>query len=550
MIARVLMAALLLLATLPARAEDLAGTLKKVGETGTLTLGIRESSYPLSYLDDAQKPVGYHIDICLRLAEAVKARLALPALKVETLPVTSQNRIPLVQNGTVDLECGSTTNNEARSRQVAFAPTTFVTKVRMAVKKSSGITSIAQLAGKPVAITTGTTSVQLVRAHKKGQGVVFKEVYGKDHADSFLLLESDRAVAFIMDDNLLAGLIATSKSPDSYAIVGEVLNVEPIAIMLRRDDPQFKALVDDTVKAMMASGEVDRLYAKWFMSPIPPRGINMHFPMSGQLKSLIKAPADAPAEAFARKTAAQGGYRWNWGIYFEPVPSGDETYLSWLAVALVWTLAISLASWALALVLGVVAGAARTLPDRRVAGAATAYVELFRNIPLLVQMFLWFFVIPELLPASWALWVKQEMPAKEFFIAVICLGLFTSSRVAEQVRAGIESRPKGQRQAALALGMTEAQVFRHVTLPVALRVVIPPLTSEFMNVFKNSSVAFAIGMAELTFVARQMQEESEQGIETLAAVTLLYFLCAFLANRAMALVERRTRVPGLLGVGR
>jgi glutamate/aspartate transport system substrate-binding protein len=301
MIARVLGAALGLLTAFPAMADDLTGTLKKAKETGALTLGIRESSYPLSYLDAEQKPVGYHIDICNRLAEAVKVRLALPALKVEHQPVTSQNRIPLVTNGTVDLECGSTTNNEARARQVAFAPTTFVTNVRMAVKTSSGITSIGQLAGKPVATTTGTTSVQLLRAHKKGQGVDVKEVFGKDHADSFLLLETDRAVAFVMDDNLLAGLIASSKAPKDYAIVGEVLNVEPIAIMFRRDDPAFKAVVDETVKAMMASGEVDRLYAKWFLSPIPPRGVNMAFPMSEHLKALIKAPNDAPAESFNPK---------------------------------------------------------------------------------------------------------------------------------------------------------------------------------------------------------------------------------------------------------
>jgi glutamate/aspartate transport system substrate-binding protein len=301
MIARVLGAALGLLAAYPAMAEDLAGTLKKVKESGTLTLGIRESSYPLSYLDAAQKPVGYHIDICNRVAEAVKTRLALPTLKVEHQPVTSQNRIPLVTNGTVDLECGSTTNNEARARQVAFAPTTFVTNVRMAVKTSSGITSIGQLAGKPVATTTGTTSVQLLRAHKKGQGIDVKEVYGKDHADSFLLLETDRAVAFVMDDNLLAGLIASSKIPEAYAIVGEVLNVEPIAIMFRRDDPAFKAVVDETVKSMMASGEVERLYAKWFLSPIPPRGVNLAFPMSEHLKALIKAPNDAPAESFNPK---------------------------------------------------------------------------------------------------------------------------------------------------------------------------------------------------------------------------------------------------------
>jgi glutamate/aspartate transport system substrate-binding protein len=293
--------AVALLLSFPAAAEDLTGTLKKVKETGAISMGIRESSYPLSYLDDGQKPIGYHIDICNRIVDAVKAKLALPGLKVEHQPVTSQNRIPLVVNGTVDLECGSTTNNEARARQVAFAPTTFVTNVRMTVKKASGITGISQLAGKPVAATTGTTSVQLLRAHKKAQGIEFKEIFGKDHADSFLLLETDRAVAFVLDDNLMAGLIATSKAPGDYAIVGEVLNVEPIAIMFRREDPQFKALVDDTVKAMMKGGEIDTLYAKWFLSPIPPKNVNMNFAMSEQLKLLIQAPSDAPAEAFNPK---------------------------------------------------------------------------------------------------------------------------------------------------------------------------------------------------------------------------------------------------------
>jgi len=294
--------ALLLLAAVaaPALAQD-SGTLKKVKDSGSITLGIRESSYPLSYLDDKQQPVGYHIDVCNRIVDAVKAQLKLPALKVQHQAVTSQNRIPLVSNGTVDLECGSTTNNEARQKQVAFAPTTFVTNVRMAVKKASGIQSLGQLGGKPVATTTGTTSVQLMRAHEKGKGIDFKEVYGKDHADAFLMLETDRAVAFVMDDNLLAGLIVSSKSPADYAIVGEVLNVEPIAIMLRRDDPAFKKLVDDAVVGLMKSGELDKLYARWFMSPIPPKNVSMNFPMSEQLKALIKAPSDAPAESFNRK---------------------------------------------------------------------------------------------------------------------------------------------------------------------------------------------------------------------------------------------------------
>ena len=284
----------------PVLAQD-AGTLKKVKDNGSITLGIRESSYPLSYLDDKQQPVGYHIDVCNRIVDAVKAQLKLPALKVQHQAVTSQNRIPLVSNGTVDLECGSTTNNEARQKQVAFAPTTFVTNVRMAVKKASGIKSLSQLGGKPVATTTGTTSVQLMRAHEKGKGIDFKEVYGKDHADAFLMLETDRAVAFVMDDNLLAGLIVSSKSPADYAIVGEVLNIEPIAIMLRKDDPAFKKLVDETVIGLMKSGEIDKLYTRWFLSPIPPKNVSMNFPMSEQLKALIKAPSDAPAESFNKK---------------------------------------------------------------------------------------------------------------------------------------------------------------------------------------------------------------------------------------------------------
>jgi glutamate/aspartate transport system substrate-binding protein len=290
-------AALLALCALPVLAQA-SGTLKKVADAGSINIGIRESSYPLSYLDEKQQPIGYHIDICHRIVDAVKARLKLPALKIQYQPVTSQNRIPLVTNGTVDLECGSTTNNEARKKQVDFAPTTFVTNVRMAVKKSSGIQSLGQLGSKPVATTTGTTSVQLMRAHEKGKGIDFKEVYGKDHADSFLMLETDRAVAFVMDDNLLAGLIATSKAPANYAIVGEVLSIEPIAIMLRRGDPEFKKLVDDTVKGLMKSGEINKLYARWFMAPIPPKQVNLNFPMSELLKFLIASPSDAPAESF------------------------------------------------------------------------------------------------------------------------------------------------------------------------------------------------------------------------------------------------------------
>jgi glutamate/aspartate transport system permease protein len=239
-------------------------------------------------------------------------------------------------------------------------------------------------------------------------------------------------------------------------------------------------------------------------------------------------------------------YHWNWGIFLEQVKAGDETYLAWLFTGLGWTLAVSLTAWLIALTIGIAVGALRTAPSRLLVLLANAWVELFRNIPLLVQMFLWFFVVPEFLPREWSLWVKQEMPAKEFVTAALCLGFFTSARVAEQVRAGVGSLPRGQRDAALALGLTLGQAYRQVILPQALRIVIPPLTSEFMNVFKNSSVAFAIGVLELTFQARQMQEDSEQGIETYLAVTLLYFICAFTANRGMAWIEARSRVPGLI----
>lgn len=243
-------------------------------------------------------------------------------------------------------------------------------------------------------------------------------------------------------------------------------------------------------------------------------------------------------------------YNWNWGIYFQTVQAGEETYLDWLISGLGWTLAVALTAWVIALVLGAVIGTIRTTQSRPLVFLGNVWVEVFRNIPLLVQMFLWFFVFPELLPRDASLWVKQELPNAEFWTATICLGLFTSARIAEQVRAGIQSLSRGQRMAGYALGFTTAQTYRYVLLPMALRIVIPPLTSEFMNVFKNSSVAFAIGVLELTFQARQMQEDSEQGIETYLAVTVLYFICAFAANRIMAVIEARTRVPGYIAGGK
>ena len=222
-------------------------------------------------------------------------------LEIKYAPVTSQNRIPLVQNGTVDIECGSTTNNATRQKDVSFVVTTYVEEVRIAVKANGGITNIAQLNGKNVATTTGTTSVQLLRKHERATGVDFKEVFGKDHADSFLLLESGRADAFVMDGQILAGNIATAKNPADFKIVGEVLSVEPIAIMIRKDDAALKTLADDTVKGMIKSGELAKMYDKWFVQPIPPKNTRVGLPVSEATKAAWATPNDNPVESYAKK---------------------------------------------------------------------------------------------------------------------------------------------------------------------------------------------------------------------------------------------------------
>ena len=275
-----------------AGAQDLAGTLKKIKETGTINIGHRESSIPFSYLDDKQQPIGYAMDLCMKVVDAVKAELKMPALKVALQPVTSSNRIPLLQNGTIDLECGSTTNSVARQQQVAFGPTYFVINVTAAVKKTSGINSLAELNGKNISTTSGTTAVPLLKGYEKTKSVDVKEIYGKDHAESFLLMADDRAVAFVMDDILLAGQIANSKTPGAYKILNESLRQEPYSMMLRKDDPQFKSLVDKTISGVMKSGEIEKIYAKWFTSPVPPKGINMNFPQTPPLKEAFKTPND------------------------------------------------------------------------------------------------------------------------------------------------------------------------------------------------------------------------------------------------------------------
>jgi glutamate/aspartate transport system substrate-binding protein len=276
----------------PVAAQELTGTLKKIKDTNTIVVGHRESSIPFSYYDDKQQVVGYAMDLCAKVVDAVKKQLNLPDLQVKLNPVTSQTRIPLMTNGTIDMECGSTTNSIERQKQVAFSVAYYVTEIRMVTKANSGIKSLADLNGKAVVTTTGTTSDRLIREHEKGQHIDVKNVYGKDHAESFLMVETDRAAAFVMDDILLAGLVANSKNPKDYVIVGETLRVEPYGVMMRKDDPQFKKLVDDTLSGLMKSGEAEKLYNKWFMSPIPPKGANLNLPMSPKLREAFQNPTD------------------------------------------------------------------------------------------------------------------------------------------------------------------------------------------------------------------------------------------------------------------
>ena len=274
-------------------------TLAKLKDSGKISLGVRDSS-ALSFTLGNGKYVGFHTEMAERIVDDLNKATG-KTLAITYTPVTSQNRIPLVQNGTVDLECGSTTNNMARQKDVAFAVTTYMEEVRIATKANSGITGIKDLNGKTVATTTGTTSVQTLRRNERSSGIDFKEVMGKDHADSFLLLESGRADAFVMDGSILAANISKSKSPADFKIVGEVLSVEPIACMIRKDDPAFKTAVDNSIKRQIADGSLAKLYDKWFMQPIPPANVKIGLPMSDATKAAWANPNDKPMEAFNSK---------------------------------------------------------------------------------------------------------------------------------------------------------------------------------------------------------------------------------------------------------
>jgi glutamate/aspartate transport system substrate-binding protein len=277
-----------------AGAQSLEGTLKKVKDTGTFTIGYRESSLPLSYLDDKQQPVGFSIELCRHVVEAVKSRIGMSNLKVEYNPVTSATRIPLVANGTVDIECGSTANMLARQKQVAFSVTFFVPQFKWVVRTDSGIKSADDLRGKAVAVTAGTNTALFVAKTNSDDKLGLTIMPGKDHAESFLLVETGRASAWMEDDILLAGFRANAKNPGDFKLLEKAYPSDPYALMFRRDDPQFKMLVDEALIGLMKSGEFNKLYTKWFEDPIAPKGVNIQLPMSDKLKELVKQPNDKP----------------------------------------------------------------------------------------------------------------------------------------------------------------------------------------------------------------------------------------------------------------
>jgi glutamate/aspartate transport system substrate-binding protein len=278
-----------------ASAEELTGTLKNIKETGAITLGYRDSSIPFSYLDDNQKPIGFAMEICYKIVDAVKKELKLDKLEVRLNPVTSSTRIPLLANGTIDLECGSTTNNADRQKQIAFTNTHFLTASRFVSKKSSKINSIDDLKGKSVVSTSGTTNIKQLNEANAARNLGINIIPAKDHAEAFLMVETDRAVAFVMDDILLASLVAASKEPGAYVISTDAFSKpEPYGIMVRKDDPAFKKVADGATAALYQSGDGIKLYEKWFQQKIPPRGLNLNVPLGPELKNEFAKPTDSP----------------------------------------------------------------------------------------------------------------------------------------------------------------------------------------------------------------------------------------------------------------
>jgi glutamate/aspartate transport system substrate-binding protein len=282
-------------AALPAQAQESA-TLKKIKETGSITLGHRESSIPFSYYDDKQQVIGYSHELMLKVVDSIKSELKLAKIDTRLMPVTAANRITLIQNGTIDIECGSTTNNLERQKQVGFSTTIFVIGTKLLTRKDSGIKDFADLAGKNVVTTAGTTSERLIRKMNEDKKLGMNIISAKDHGEAFLTLETGRAVAFMMDDALLYGEMAKARKPGDWVVTGTAQSKEAYGCMVRKDDPGFKKVVDAALTKALTSGDAEKIYTKWFLNPIPPKGLNLNMPLSDEMKAAFKTPNDKAFE--------------------------------------------------------------------------------------------------------------------------------------------------------------------------------------------------------------------------------------------------------------
>lgn len=530
------------------------GRLDAIRASGVIHLGFAETSIPFSYLGPNQRPTGYTVDICRAIAEQLKRKLNLRELDVSFTPVTASTRIPLISNGTIDLECGNSTNTPERQKLVAFAPTTFVSHTVIVARKGSGfdLNRIEAFKGKTVVTQAGSLAHKLLQQISAKENLDLTIIAASDIGQTLLTVETGRAAAGITDDGLIYAAVAASPNPAAFEIGSRGINVLPYAIMLPKGDPEFKAAVDAAVINLIRNGTVERLYDQYFNAPIPPSNINLKYPMSEDLKRALANPSDASdlstygtadCGACNRSGNAFMNYPWHWGAFFELSPDGVHTYLQTMLMGIEWTLALALGATLFGLTLGTVVAVMRTSSSRGLVVAGTIYVEVFRNIPLLVQMFLWYFALPELLPSSMGTVVKQmAQPWGSFVPALLCLSFYCASRMAEQVRAGIQAIPRGQFSAGRALGLSEVYVYWYIVLPQAFRLILPSLTSEFVGAVKYSSVALTIGLLELTGEARSMQELSFHIFEAFTAATIGYLCINVLIVQTMRRVERKVGV--------
>lgn len=543
LVRRAIAGALLFLCTAFVFAQGRMETLRASGE---IHLGFAETSIPFSYLGPGQRPTGYTVDICRAIAERLQAKLGLRELDTRFIPVTASTRIPLISNGTIDMECGNATNTPERQKLVAFAPTTFVSHTVIVSRRGSGfdLNRIESFRGQAVVTQAGSLAHKLLQEISAKAHLDLTIIAASDIGQTLMTVETGRAAAGITDDGLIYAAVAASKHPAAFEIGSRGINVLPYAIMLPKDDPQFKSAVDAAVVELIRNGTIARLYDRYFMSPLPPSDINLQYPMSEDLKRALANPSDSSdlsAYVPARPTGnAFMNYPWQWGAFFDLSPDGVHTYFQTMLIGLAWTLALALGATAFGMALGIAVGVMRTTESAIAVAVGTTYVEVFRNIPLLVQMFLWYFALPELLPVSLGTALKQmTQPWGSFLPAWLCLTCYCASRIAEQVRAGIQSVSRGQFNAGKALGLSNVDVYRYVVLPQALRLILPSLTSEFVGAVKYSSVALTIGLLELTGEARSMQELSFHIFEAFTAATIGYLCINTFIVQSMRFLERK-----------